>query len=243
MSASWIRISGNGQSNMRIFCFPYSGGTGQVFGPLAGMVPEGVGVYALELPGRGRRFCEDLPQDVGAMVQEAQTGLDELLHIRSAVFFGHSLGGLIAYELAHLLGDAVQHLFVSGVRAPQVPRREEIVHDLPQAAFVAKIAAMGGTPREILANEEMLEIVLPILRSDFRAYETYRYVPHGRLACPITAIGGRDDDFVTEDDICLWGQHTAGNFAHHMLPGGHFIIHTHLREMADIIVETLRRTC
>lgn len=245
MNHAWIRLSKPGADMLRLFCFPYSGGTAHIFRPVVDLLPQGLGVYAFELPGRGRRFNEPLLATLPAMVEEALAGMFTLLGQSESLFFGHSLGGLLAFEVARELRrrrlPLPRHLFVSGIRAPQVPKREENAHTLPQDAFVGKLKEMGGTPQAILENREMLELMLPILRKDFQAYETYTYVPEPPLPCPITAFGGTHDPFVTADDVQQWSMHTNALFTSRMFDGDHFFIHERFGEIADAISQALAR--
>lgn len=245
MAHAWIQLSKPGMEMLRFFCFPYSGGTAQVFRPFVGLLPGGSGVYAFELPGRGRRFTDPPLDSVSAMVKEALSGMVSLLGSVDCCFFGHSLGGILAFELARELRrqglPMPKHLYVSGIRAPQVPRREDNAYDLPHDAFLGKLREMGGTPHEILENQEMLELVLPVLRKDFQAYETYTYTPEPPLACPITAFGGSRDTFVTADDIQQWSVQTKSLFARKMFDGDHFFIHEHFTPIADTISKSLAR--
>jgi medium-chain acyl-[acyl-carrier-protein] hydrolase len=240
----WIRFP-HGDAAIQIFCFPYSGGSAQLFQAFARMMPPGIGVYALEMPGRGRRF-QDTPHDtLHAQVKEAVAGLAAIRKGPEFLFFGHSLGGLIAFETARELrreGRPIpRHIFVSAIRAPQIPRREQEVHKLADEELLGKLKEMGGTPQEILAHQEILELMLPILRNDFKLYETYAYQEEKPLTCPITAFAGTLDKDVTRADIEAWAMHTSSNFARHMLKGGHFFIHDHYPTVADTILKILTR--
>ncbi|MDY6934985.1 MAG: thioesterase domain-containing protein [Spirochaetota bacterium] len=244
MSHPWKRLSlKSNEENIDMFCFPYSGGTAQVFLPFARSLPVSMGLYALEMPGRGRRFRENLPDSISSVVDEAIHGLIPLLDTKEYVLFGHSLGSLIAFETARVLkgkgSHMPMHIFVSGARSPQTPMRDELIHYLPDDDFVNKLKKIGGTPQEVLQNKEMLELLIPMLRNDFRMYEVYKYEEDEPLGCPITAIGGLQDKRVTSDDVEGWSVHTSVSFTKHMLNGDHFIIHTHLKDIIDIIINTL----
>lgn len=228
---------------MKVFCFPYSGGSAQVFLPFTENLPNGVDLYAFEMPGRGRRFRDSLLETMPAMVEEAVAGIMPLMANSVSLFLGHSIGGVIAFETARELrrrnGPMPLHLFVSGARAPQLPQREETLYDLSFDDFVDKLKTLGGTPDEILANKEMLEIIVPILKKDFQVFETYQYEHEPPLACPITAFGGSGDKFFKTADIAAWGECTSVLFTKHMLDGGHFIIHSHAADILDIMIKTI----
>jgi medium-chain acyl-[acyl-carrier-protein] hydrolase len=238
----WIKLSKGENDYFRVFCFPYSGATAQVFRPLTQLLPEGISIYSCELPGRGRRFGEEIPGTLTEIVEETFLSIKKIID-RPYVFFGHSLGGKIGYEMARYIRThnhpLPKHLFVTGVRAPQVPKREKNTFDLPRNEFIEKIKEMGGTPEEIINNEEMLDIMVPILRKDFQIYETYRFTPDIPMPFPITAIGGIDDKFVTKEDLEQWSIHTSSLFDMHMLAGDHFFIHDNMNKIAQLITKAI----
>jgi medium-chain acyl-[acyl-carrier-protein] hydrolase len=146
------------------------------------------------------------------------------------VFFGHSMGAIINFELARHLrkeyGLSPLHLFVSGRRAPQVPPREPVTHDLPEPEFLRELSRLNGTPIEVLQDLELMQLVLPILRADFALCETYTYVDEPPLDCPISAFGGLRDRRVTRQDLEDWRAQTSSSYLLRMLPGDHFFLNT-----------------
>jgi medium-chain acyl-[acyl-carrier-protein] hydrolase len=113
---------------------------------------------------------------------------------RPFAFFGHSMGGIISFELARHLrrkhGIEPDHLFISGRRAPQLPEEDPQIHELPEREFLAEVERLNGTPKEVLANAELQEIIVPLLRADFAACHTYTYLP-GPLCAPLSPFPGR----------------------------------------------------
>ncbi len=243
MIQPWIRLSKNNNEAVKMFCFPFSGASAQSYLPFANLQNAGVNVHALEMPGRGRRFQEEMFGDMSAIVDEAATGLEPFIAARDFVFFGHSLGGLIAFEVARELRRRDKHLpmhfFISGMLAPQIPRKRKTVSDLSDTEFLERVKELEGTPDEILDNPEMLELMIPLLRNDFKIYENYRYADEEQLKCPITAFAGTEDKFVDADDVQKWSEQTAILFSKHVFDGGHFYIYSHLEEIFGIINRTL----
>jgi medium-chain acyl-[acyl-carrier-protein] hydrolase len=145
-------------------------------------------------------------------------------------FFGHSMGGLVSFELARLLrqtyGCSPSHLFVSGRRAPQLPDSDAPIHALPDAEFLEELRRLNGTPDAVLQNGELMQLLLPTLRADFAVLETYAYTPAPRLDCPITVFGGLQDQEVCCGGLEAWREQTHAAFSLHMLPGDHFFLHT-----------------
>jgi len=201
-------------------------------------------IYALEMPGRGRRFRDKLLDSLSSMVDEAVDGIIPYVNDKNLIFLGHSLGGLLAFETARELrrrGLALPEcLFVSGVRAPHIPKRmERTAFDLPNDAFVKVLKRMNGTPPEVMENQEMLELMVPIIRKDFQMYETYQYYDEQPLECPITALGGTHDRYTKPEDIEAWSRHTKMLFSKHMLNGDHFFYNTNLKNIVEVIITTL----
>lgn len=144
-------------------------------------------------------------------------------------FFGHSLGGLVAYELTRTLRRENRpqpiHLFVSAHLAPHQPPREDPIHALPGPEFRHELRRLNGTPEAVLEHPELMELLEPLLRADFAANETYAHRPGPPLDCPITAFGGHADEDVTPADLEQWAEHTRARFQFHVYPGDHFYLH------------------
>jgi medium-chain acyl-[acyl-carrier-protein] hydrolase len=141
-------------------------------------------------------------------------------------FFGHSMGSLVAFELAREMRrrglPGPELLMVSGHRAPQRPDPEPPIHGLPEHEFLEEIRQLNGTPEAVLKNPELLQLVIPVLRADFEVCETYAYEEETPLACPIAAFGGTEDADVPREDVAAWSHQTTGPFTLRMFPGGHF---------------------
>ncbi len=234
----WIQLPAPRPSaRLRLYCAPYAGGGAGVYRGWSEGLDERIEVRAVLMPGRERRFTEPALSSVdelaAALVQAIGPGLDPPFAL-----FGHSLGASLAFEVAHRLSAAGRppiHLLVSGAHAPHLPHLGRVYHRLPDGEFVRGIQELGGTPPELTENAELLELLLPTLRADFTAAETYR-APIGRpLPCPITAIGGTDDPLVNRAGLEGWSAHTTAGFALHVLPGDHFFLATALPEVLRIV--------
>jgi surfactin synthase thioesterase subunit len=160
-------------------------------------------------------------------------------------FYGHSLGALLSFELARELrrkfGVLPMHLFVSGRVAPNAPRVRPPIHALPQAEFLDELRRLNGTPKEVLDTPELLELIVPILRADFGLNEKYQYVSEDPLECPITAIGGLDDDSTNDSGLEAWREHTSAAFQLRMMQGDHFFINTAKVELLSMLSRDLQR--
>ncbi len=232
----------NPAARLRLFCFPYAGGGATVFSTWwRGLSPE-VEVVAVQPPGREARLAEnpyhDLAELVAAMHQHLLPQLREL----PFVFFGHSNGALMAFELVRSLrragGPLPLHLIVSGRPAPQLELDDPPIHHLPHDEFVEELRRLDGTPEEILQHQEILELLIPLLRADFALGETYRFVPEPPLEIPLSAYGGEQDDEVPAEQVDAWGEQAAGAFRVQMFPGGHFFVNEdRVRVLAELSAE------
>lgn len=190
-------------------------------------LPLGVHVYGVELPGRGTRFAERPFTRLGPLVHAVAGALGPFLSQPFALF-GHSMGGLVAFELACELraehGVSPDQLLVAGYRAPQLPDRDEPVSALPDAEFVRRVRRLGGMADEVAERADFAEVFLPALRADFTVCEEYEYRPRPRLSCPVCCLGGVQDASVRRNELEGWRDRTTGEFTLRMLPGGHFFV-------------------
>jgi len=230
---------------MRLICFPYGGGTASLFHSWKEHFPNGIQVSPIELPGRVARIGEPMPASIAELVDRI---LDEAAPYfdRPVSLFGHSLGALIAFELARAMERRRMfppaRMIAAACRAPHVPRRQPPIYHLKDQEFIQGLARMNGTPGEILEHQELLQLLLPTLRADFRLSETYQHIPGQPLDCAITAIGGQDDKFVTRGDLVAWHSQTKGAFDLKMVPGTHFFLQSQASNIAKLVANILGRT-
>jgi medium-chain acyl-[acyl-carrier-protein] hydrolase len=228
---------------MRMFCFPYAGGGAAIYRGWENYVPSGVEILAIQPPGRGNRFREPAFDRMDHLVAAAATAMEPFLHL-PIVLFGHSVGAMASFELAHRLGYhgvKVRHLFVSGARAPQLRRNRYNIHDLPEDEFITELKTLNGTPPEVLENPELMRMISKTLRADFAIAETYSCSHAEPLSCPITVLGGLDDTLAAREDLEAWRIHTTNSFDLWQLPGDHFFIHTSDSLILRIVSRELTR--
>lgn len=226
--------------SLRFFLFPFAGGVANEFRDWAPNCPKNVEVFALQLPGRAARFDDAPVTDISELVDRMLPALAGHLD-RPFVFFGHSLGGRIAFALAQRLQllrlPEPKLLAVSASRAPHISSLD--VSTLSDAEFRDYLVSLGGSSREALENEALMELMLPVLRADFQLHDSLR-PQHGVLECPVLAFGGVNDSLVTEIDLQGWREYTRGAFHLRMLAGGHFYLREGRRALIQALFDELR---
>ncbi|QUI29515.1 thioesterase [Streptomyces alfalfae] len=230
------------EPGIRLFCLPYAGGNASAYRTWRDLAPEHVRVHPLELPGRGTRWNETpvsrMPLVTGMLADVLAGHLD-----RPYALFGHSMGGLIAFELARTLRERglpqPAHLFVSGSAAPDVPRTRRPIHAAPDAEVIEELRFLGGTPPELLADAALMELVLPALRADFCLLETYEYRALAPLTVPLTVFGGQADPLVASAQLHLWLRQARDHSRLVILPGEHFFLHSAVRDVLATVTDAL----
>lgn len=232
----------NPDARMRLFCIPYAGSGASLYRDWSTLVRSDVEVVGIQLPGRENRFSEPHLTSIDEAVGHLVTVLSEFSD-KPYVLFGHSLGAILSFELTHALqklrGHAPRHLVVSGTRAPHRRRRENPIHQLPDAEFLEEIKRFNGTPKALLQDAELMMLFTPLLRADFGMVENYLY-QEGRLAwCPVTVLGGDQDDGVPLEDLQAWKAVCRSTHDEHVFPGGHFFIHDNKAPIVALVNDVL----
>lgn len=241
MSREWFGARGlNDPAPVRLFCFAHAGGGGAFFWPWRELLAPHVAVVPVILPGREGRAREAPYRRMADLVDPLVTALIPHLD-RPFAFFGHSLGAAVAFAAAHRLGEehAPRRLFVSGRRPPALPGRRPDLHRLPHDRFVEAVAGMGGTPREVLLNRDLLDVFLPRLRADFELNETYRPPPGMRVPCAVSAFTGDSDPEVDTVEMAAWQSVTDGEFVLRVFRGGHFYLVDAAAALSRVILSEL----
>ncbi len=224
----WIVIpQPRASAKIILLCFPFAGGSSNSFRPWVPLMPPAVELRAVELPGHGTRLSEPLAQDIKELIEPIARGILPTLDKPFAIF-GHSMGALLGFEVALFLqqqfNKVAEHVFLSGHGAPGSPRHEPKIHHLPKPQFIAKIKEYNGTPQEVLEHEELMELMIPILKADFRICEMYQHYSNNKLMAPITAMGGINDPSTFREDLEAWKNFTTGDFKVRLFPGDHFYL-------------------
>ncbi len=225
---------------IKLFCLPYAGGSANIYMEWKKYLHPLIELNAIELAGRGPRSEVPFYKSVDEAVSDIYNRIKDDLNNCRYVIFGHSMGSVLAYELAYKIKSLQHlpplHLFFSGRHAPQIKKDKKNLHVLPDNEFMREVIELGGTPKELLENRELLEIFLPILRADFQIVETYNYIEKNeKLDCDITILWGKQEEETTISDISLWRGHTNKSCRIHLLNGGHFFINEFMQDVVSII--------
>jgi medium-chain acyl-[acyl-carrier-protein] hydrolase len=212
---------------MRLFCFPYAGGAAIAFRGWPDGLPASLEVWAVQLPGRGARMRESPYRQFTPLLTDLSAAIIPFLDI-PFVFFGHSLGALIAFELSRLFtgqsGRSFVRLIVSGCKAPHLLDQNQGVSKLPDPEFVEKLRMLDGTPREVLENKELLQIFLPTIRADYSVFESYFLTNDQAQDTEFSIYGGRQDPEINADELEAWKIYTKAPGELKMFQGGHFFL-------------------
>jgi medium-chain acyl-[acyl-carrier-protein] hydrolase len=219
-----LPLKPNPTARLRVIGFPHSGGGGRAFSPWMAGLPEDIEFLAVQLPGREERFREPPHSRMEPLVEALLPALAPYLDM-PLVLFGHSLGGLIAFEVARVLTSqklsSPAHVIVSSTWAAHLPPPMPLMHLLSDDELQDRLRALEGTPQEVLGHE-LLRAFLPLIRADMAVGETYVYPGGEPLTCPLTVYGGADDAIISSQSLEAWKSLTSGPLKLRLFPGGHF---------------------
>ncbi len=230
----------------KLFCLPYAGGSAAIYNKWRHYLDRRIELHPLDLAGRGRRIYDPLYDSIAEAVDDVYKIIDSQLDQMPYSLFGHSMGGIIAYELALKIRNSQRpqpiHLFFAGRGAPNVPGEDEKnFHQLPEEEFKKEILELGGTPKEFFEHPELIDVLLPMLRSDFKIAETYKFAETGEikpLDYDISVFIGKEED-VTAEQMHGWRVHTTGICAVYYFAGEHFFINEETERIVKIVNRTL----
>lgn len=228
----------------KLICLPHAGGSASAYRAWPDRAGAGIEVHAVQYPGREDRLTDPFIDRMDALVEAIVTELAATRLGRFA-FFGHSMGGAVAYEVTvrlRALGlPEPTHLFVSG-RQPPEHHRGGTLHTKDDQALVDELVRLRPANAELMAEPDLASIVLPVVRNDYRLIETYQPTDAPPLTCPITALVGEHDTELTVHEAADWAGRTRGKARLHTFPGDHFYLVDHRAAVIDTVVDAVRST-
>ncbi|MGG4457701.1 thioesterase domain-containing protein [Brevibacillus porteri] len=230
---------------MKLFCFPYAGGLPSIYYSWRrGLSPVLLEIDPFEVRPSFQSDSMVLFTSFYEVLEDVYKRITPELGEEPFAFFGHSMGGLIAFELTRKLlqnGKPLpQHLFLSASRVPHAYHKLAKTYHLPHNEFIGSLRTLGGTPDEVLDNHELLELFLPTIRADFQAVQTYEMNNELPQQIPVnmTVLFGKEDSIEIQD-IVAWRDYCGRECKFFPMPGGHFFIHHQMNPILAIIQDTL----
>lgn len=238
----WIRSYGADQEAMPLLvCLPHAGGAATFYRHLASLISDHAAVWAIQYPGRQDRLRDPFSASMEELTRSVAAAVLALAGDRSITLFGHSMGSLVAFEVASLLESAglrVQHLVASGRGAPSIPYTREVASGSDDD-LVAELLRMEGTDPSVLVDPQVLELALPAVRADYRLLQGYAVAADETVRCPVTVLHGDRDPLAPPEEVHRWRDHSQGVVRFRAFSGGHFFLVEHAHEVAEEVIRCL----
>lgn len=242
LKGRFVNQTGVSRGSEVVYCFPCAGGNASSYLAWRAAFPGDVEVCPIHLPGRGIRFGEPPRTDFRNMVCEIGAEI-ALRTDRPYYFFGHSFGSLLAFEVTRYLVSKrfpePKLLFVAGCSAPRYRDEGDPLHTLDNERLIEELRDYNGTPAELLASRELMDLLLPAIRADMQMAETYEYAESALLTCPISVLSGEQDK-IKPDAISGWGDETSGAFDSTTFKGGHFFVQSESSLVVRHVLDRIR---
>lgn len=220
----YFRKTDNGKAIL--FCFPHAGGNSTAFADWVEFIDERYDICVLSLPGRGKKALDPAFSNMDEMLQHLLSEIVQYLD-KPFIFFGHSMGALISYELAVLLeinfNNKPEHLYLSSYPAPHIPNQNLIKEEMNDTELIHMLKELNGTPKELLIHKKFFKTLLPTIRSDYRTLNSYNFKGIREVFSPITALLGTEDNFPFQQ-AKEWCKYTGLTFEIKSFPGDHFYL-------------------
>lgn len=232
-----------GQNRTQVFCLPHAGGGSAIYHRWEKLLPGHLAVVPIKLPGRESRFNETPHDNVDSLIAAMAPAIADAIQEPFALY-GHSMGGLIAYEFAqHLLeryNRSPRALFVSASRSPDRFKQDRALHRLPDEEMIQSLIRDFGRGGETSAAElEMMRTMAVTIRADLKLLETYEHAEREPLPCPIIGIAATEDHGVTASDVNGWRAFTSDRFTMRTMPGQHFFLREQEKAITSLIASRL----
>lgn len=234
----FLKFKSNPGSKIRLFCFHHSGGGASTYYRWLDHLSTEIELIAIQLPGRENRFSEPLATNIEDIIVNLSEGFS-LYKDKPYIIFGHSLGALIGFEfvkaIIHLYSMLPSQIIVSAARAPHLTYRRKSLSQLDNESLTQELKGYNGIDMNILNNNDLLSIFLPIIRKDFSLLEGYQYVRSEPFSCNMLALAGSHDKTVQTEEIRAWSEHTTGKFEYLSFAGEHFFLKDYRKGVLEVI--------
>jgi surfactin synthase thioesterase subunit len=242
-SSHWLIRRPSGSRRLRLYCFPHAGGNATCFAPWQATLDPAIDVCAVQLPGHGSRLNEPLHTSLSVLVETVAQVIIEQQCTLPFAFFGHSMGGLLAFELTrycmrHSL-PMPKHLFVAGCNAPQYRGQSARLHELGDEALIDALRNFNGASAKMLSNSDLKALALPAIRADLALLADYQYHPSPPLDIPITVLAGKLDEHVSPIQTQGWQKETIATCRIDRFEGDHFFVDSDRKAVLDYLREGL----
>jgi len=238
----WVKFHESSNPDLTLLCFPYAGGNPLVYKEWHRFLDSRIQVLVALLPGRSTRLAEPCIDDMDLLIDYLVTSLDKVVDGKYAIF-GHSLGSRVALQLCKKLFEAGRniplHFFASGSGAPHKSYERKHIHNLPKEEMIKELKEMNGTPSVILENAELMGLLLPMLRADFKLAETFNYSPKNKLPINLSVFHGEQDVDVNKEQAMAWCELFKGNSRFIEFEGNHFFVEKNARQVACYVNDEL----
>ncbi|MFI5993952.1 thioesterase II family protein [Streptomyces sp. NPDC051362] len=246
MRESIQRFHAGPEAETQLVCFPHAGGAASAYHPLSTLLGPAVETLAVQYPGRQDRHNDPWIFEIPRLVDQVVADLERwMVPGKKLALFGHSMGAVLAFEAARRLersGRRLAGIFLSGRQAPTAPRPPQenpTLYSMDDTAMIREMRLLSGTPHEVLDDPDLVRLVLPILRADYKMLAAYTYEVGSKLECPIVALTGDSDPWVEIPGVRRWEDETSGPFDLHVFPGGHFYLQDQLPHVVHIISQAV----
>lgn len=232
-------------SKVKLICLPYAGGTAQSYIKWKTYLDKNIQLCPIELAGRGMRCNEKLYECFEEALEDVYYQVRNIINSEAYVLFGHSMGCWLIYELWHKINKSnfkkPEHMFLSGRRAPHIKKQDENYHTLPKQELKKVLLKFGGTPDEILENDDMFDCFYPIMKSDFKLTAAYKHIEKKvKIDCRLSIFSGKYDDSIKMSELISWKKYTYQSCKFTLFKGGHFFINENAEEVVNNINLTLK---
>lgn len=224
---------------MQLFFLPFAGANLNSYQPITQILKYDFDCHVVELPGRGSRYSDPLLEQIELMVSYCSVEIRRKRNSEPWGLFGHSLGAVLATLVCDrdiIRTNPPEWIVLTGRAAPGISVSNTIRHLLSREELLNDLILMGGLQPELLNHPELLDLIEPILRADFRAIETFDFSTVPMLKVPILVLGGTKD-CISEEQMKGWQRVTSAKCNIKMIQGGHFFIFQNVSEVVGLIRE------